>query len=146
MAENQTVVGQALAQMNEANNAIAIGAAQRMVNLIVSEQNRVKGAKAAIAKAQAQVKEITDSILTVEGVLGRPVPSSPNANEKTVIKTIEQMVKEAQDEVKDTVSPLLETITENQLIISGSEERLAERRKDLAAIVPVAVDESIVAG
>ncbi len=145
--QNNVIIN-AVAAVNKQNEDIAQGRAAVVVKRILELNVLLKQRNDSIADLTKYLAEVRESRITVEGIIGGPVPAEAdqNANTKTVIKVVASMVEGAQERVKTRAADLASSIIVEQEKADKIKDEIADNRKQLSEIVPVVVTEEEIAG
>lgn len=134
MNTNQNVVALGVAAANEANQRNVLNQAQGLISLILDERKKITGYEEAKKKNQEELSKVLNNVVTYEDVTGTTLPTTPNANQVTIIQSIAKMNEAAQEKVKGIAKAYTDTITGYDKSIAGVNKNIDELKERLSKL------------
>jgi hypothetical protein len=146
MNTNNTVISLGLNATNEQRQRNVQASAQQKIAYILENRAQIAAYKAQQQLNKEQLAKLALEVITYEGVTGKPLPTAPNANEVTIIKTIAVLNETKQNSVQSKSKLLIDSIASYDSSIAAVEKSIAQLVEELGKLSVEVVTEAQVVG
>lgn len=146
MNTNNAAIALGLNATNEQRQRNVAAQAQQKIAYILENRKNIEGYQASRKARQEELDKLALDVVTYESVTGKPLPTTPNANEVTIIKAIAAMNEAKQNSVKAKSQLAIDSITSYDASIASIEKNIAKLVEELGALSLDVVTEAQVVG
>lgn len=143
---NNQIVAAGINQINEGNQKSVVSTATGIITQIVDAQARIASRKETNEHLAENLKELEHMDVNYRSITGQDVPATPNMNQQTILKTLEEINKTEQKNVANRAAQIADSVRANSDAIKKDEKYIAELRERLAKLSVEVVSASDIVG
>lgn len=140
-----TAVTLGIEATNKCRQAGVTATAQQKIGFILEEKGKIKNYEGYKQQQKEALAKLALDVVTYQDVTGQTLPTTPNANQVTIIQAIAATNSANQKNVESQSKNLIDSIASYDKSIAACEKRITEINEELAKLaIDVVTEEKVV--